>query len=286
MGQILNIEMVYVIRRNEDNNILISSFLPIPISEEDEQESEPVLYVFDWSYLDLAPSIRYYVVDPSIESCNTYLPEVLDFLETIKDLDSPPQHSLPKRIYDAKTKIATFNSSLESLIRIGVIDNIEVKPVCENILYDVDLFSQLYRNYPPDVYDLVNSWKCLSDEEKEAVEEIYRTTNLDKKEKLAQEYYIPMKFLPISLRIKPSNKEKLEPEYKNSEKIYEDDIDLAGLVASHFKEGDIFSSDYFENISRPIEEKYGKNIKIQDLNKYFEITRIPRKNLYKIVKKL
>ena len=281
--------MIYVINRSEDKNILISSFLPLPIGNEEDDPSPIPLYVFDWNYNDLAPSIRYFVVDPSVENCNIYFPEVLDFLDTIKDQQNPPQYNLPKRIYDAKTRIDAFNSSLQTLINIGILDKVEVKPVKDNIIYDIDLTSQLERNYSADIVDIVNSWRYLARSEKLAIEEIYKTTNLDRKEQLIKEYQIPLKFLPIYFRFPPKQKEGARPEFKNSDKIYkeEETEDVIGnLIHDHFHVGETISSEYFEDISRAIEEKYGKNIKISDLYKYFEVIRVPRKNLYKIIKNL
>ena len=281
--------MIYVINRNEDKNILISSFLPLPIGNEEDDPRPVPLYVFDWNYSDLAPLIRYYITDPSVETCNIYFPEVLDFLDTIKDLDSPPQCAPLKRIYNAKMRIEIFNSNLRRLIEIGVLDETEIKPMSDNILYEVDLDSQIDRNYSADVSDIVNSWGYLARSEKEAVEEIYKTTNLDKKMSLAKEYQIPLKFLPIYFRIRLNQKDWPEPEYRNSDRISEEVAgeDIVGeLVNSHFHAGETISSEYFEDVSRAIEEEYGKNIKISDLYKYFEVTRVPRKNLYKIIKKL
>ena len=281
--------MIYVINRNENKNILISSFLPLPIGNEEDDPRPVPLYVFDWNYYDLAPLIRYYITDPSVETCNIYFPEVLDFLDTIKDLDSPPQCAPLKRIYNAKMRIEIFNSNLRRLIEIGVLDETEIKPMSDNILYEVDLDSQIDRNYSADVSDIVNSWGYLARSEKEAVEEIYKTTNLDKKMSLAKEYQIPLKFLPIYFRIRLNQKDWPEPEYRNSDRISEEvtEEDIVGeLVNSHFHAGETISSEYFEDVSRAIEEEYGKNIKISDLYKYFEVTRVPRKNLYKIIKKL
>ena len=194
--------MIYVINRSEDKNILISSFLPLPIGNEEDDPSPIPLYVFDWNYNDLAPSIRYFVVDPSVENCNIYFPEVLDFLDTIKDQQNPPQYNLPKRIYDAKTRIDAFNSSLQTLINIGILDKVEVKPVKDNIIYDIDLTSQLERNYSADIVDIVNSWRYLARSEKLAIEEIYKTTNYGYSLKLENSIIIrdrlPYDFKPVS----------------------------------------------------------------------------------------
>lgn len=278
MGLISLLLMVYVIRK-EDGNIWIDSFLPVAVEADGEEEiQDPVLFVFPWFLRDIEPCIRWFILDPRGNE-KVYVPEVLDYLETIKDLPNPPQEELIRE-YLWKEKIRAFNRSLEELRNLGVIQkDIEEKELVEGI-YEIDLVSQLYRNYPESVVDTIHSWEDLDEETKAEIREVWKSPNSTKGEDLRKKDRIK-KFLPISLILdREKNKNNPEPAYKNSEKVWENtEKDLVLEVVNKLKPGDEFTQMEFS-------DKYGKEIKILDLYKYFEITRLPRKGIYKIVRKL
>ena len=282
-------EMVYVIKRDEDKNILISSFLPLPISKKDEDESDiKLLYTFDWDYNATLPCIRWFALRPWIEKEDIYIPEVLDYLETIKDMTEPPHEEL-RRVYGVKDKIETIKGTIKTLEEIGIIDAQKDVEIPTNLVYEDDLYSQLYRSYPDKVIDIAQEWLSFSQKDRDVVIEIHRTKNIEKQLELADVNNIPPEFLPLSLRIPQSKKEILCPEYRRDDAIFSDKEkreEVLSSVLCKIKAGDILSFNDIRDIFEPYEKEFGTSIRLKDLSKYFEIRRIPRKSQYKIIKRL
>ena len=275
-------EMIYVIKREEDDNIWIGSFLPMSVGkEEEDSDSLPILYSFPWSLSAALPCLRWFILDPGKED-GVYVPSVLDYLETIKELPEPPMEEL-RREYSWADKERVFNESLQELAEIGVIEKVDVKELQKG-LYKTDFLSQLYRTYPAEIVDLTLSWENLSSDIKGAVREIYKTKNSDKQKELVEKYRIDKRYLPVSLKIDLAGKKNILPEYRNSEKIYtETVIDPIMKIVEKIQPGDQYT---FTELEEMFKEAPEKNIKIQDLYQYFEITRNPRKGIYTFTRRI
>lgn len=271
--------MVYVIKREEDDNISILPFLPIPLKEEEEgEDGQKLLYKFAWDYNSILPCLRWFVVDQGEEKSSVYLPAVLDYLETIKSLPAPPQEEL-RRIYGVSKKIEEFTAAIEDLCGIDLISRPPgTHTLSTSLIYTIDLMSQFYRVYPESVCDIVLKWLELDIKTRDAVKEIYKTKNIERQEEIIHAFSIPPMFLPLSLRFVPAGIETKGPEYKRKDLIAGEIIGEKEKAICKFKEkyglGSVFSSTDLN--------EYGLNV--PDITPYFELSRDWRNKTYKITK--
>jgi len=273
--------MVYVLRKEEDNNILILPFLPLPVDNSEEEEDgaeQKLLYEFPWDYNSTLPCLRWFVVGYNEEKGSVYLPAVLDYLDTIKDLPDPPHEEL-KRVYQVKSKIDAFLTSLLDLEKIGLISRPDSYTLTDNLLYETDLYSQYYREFPPSLVDLVLAYQDLSGESKNGVAEIWKTKNQERQEEIRDTLNIPTEFLPLSLKIKSGlGMTKNVPEYKRKTSLINEGPKKKETGLEEFKNnyglGDEFS---FTDLN-----DYGLNI--TDIEDCFELSRDWRNKTYKIIR--
>lgn len=271
--------MVYVVKRKEDKNVWIGPNMPKPTIQEVADESEPrALYAFKWDYNETLPCLRWFIQDPSQEKSNYYLPEVLDYLETVKELANPPKEEI-NRIYKIPKKIEEFKDGIKILSNIGLIEHQTDKNISDAVIYDVDLVSQYYRNYPSAVVDMVMDWIDLNEETRKGILEIHKTKNLDRQRELQDSINIPDKFLPMSLKITPHYQPEVMPEFRDSTKLVVTGNELSAEAEKYLdslEPGDVVDPDYLSKLG----------IKLPEISKRFEISRNWRKGLYKIIRKL
>lgn len=271
--------MVYVLKREEDENIMILPFLPISTGDE-EEEGEKLLYKFSWDYNETLPCIRWFTLDYAVEKSSVYIPAVLDYLGTIKSLPAPPQEEL-KRIYGVKKKIQEFSDTINVLSDLSLIPRPENDTLLSpDLVYDIDFASQIYRVYPQSVCDLAFLWLGLDTDIKEAIKELHKTKNLKKQNEIISKLNIPLEFLPIGLKINlgEGGREK-GPEYKRHDLIAEvkEESEKEAAIRK-FREGakigDIVSSKDLDTIG----------LNIPDITPYFELSRDWRNKTYTITK--
>lgn len=271
--------MVYVVKRKEDKNVWIGPNMPKPTIQEVADENEPkALYAFKWDYNETLSCLRWFIQDPSQEKSNYYLPEVLDYLETVKELPNPPKEEI-NRIYKIPKKIEEFKDGIRVLSNIGLIEHQTDKNISDAVIYDVDLVSQYYRNYPSAVVDMVMDWIDLSEETRKGILEIHKTKNLDRQRELQDSINIPDKFLPMSLKITISGGQEVLPEFLNTSKLAEEEkkeLTEAEKYLETLKPDDIIDPAELATLG----------ITLASLSKRFEISRNWRKGLYKIIRKL
>jgi len=273
--------MVYVLRKEEDNNILILPFLPLPVDNSEEEEDgaeQKLLYEFPWDYNSTLPCLRWFALEYGEEKSSVYLPAVLDYLDTIKDLPEPPKEEL-KRVYQVKSKIDAFQKSIIELEKIGLITRPESYTLTDHLLYETDLYSQYYRILPASLVDLVLDYLDLSTEARSGIKEIWNTKNQGRQEEIRDTLNISPEFLPLSLKIKSGQAEnKNVPEYKRKCGLVSEGPKKKEMGIEEFKNsyglGDEFSFTDLIN--------YGLNI--TDLEDCFELSRDWRNKTYKITK--
>ena len=271
--------MVYVLSREEDDKILILPFLPLTINKEDDEDDgrEKLLYEFAWDYNLTLPCLRWFALDYSEEKASVYLPAVLDYLDTIKDLPEPPKEEL-KRVYQVKSKIDAFQVSLSELEKIGLISRPTDYTLSDNLLYETDLYSQYYRSFPPSLVDLVLDYQDLSGEVRAGVSELWKTKNIERQEELRDSLNIPAQFLPLPLKIKGGMGKREVPEYLCPDPIVKKRPDEKEKALERFKErygiDDTFDSKVLSDFG----------LSVPEVSQYFELSRDWRNKTYKIIR--
>jgi len=271
--------MVYVLSREEDDKILILPFLPLAINKEDDEEDggEKLLYEFDWDYNLTLPCLRWFALEYGEEKSSVYLPAVLDYLDTIKDLPEPPKEEL-KRVYQVKSKIDAFQNSLLDLEKIGLITRPESYTLSDNLLYETDLYSQYYRSLPSSIVDMVLDYLDLTKDVRSGISELWKTRNQERQIELRDSLGIPDKFLPVSLRIKGGDGKKSVPEYLCPDPIIKEEIGKKEKAMIKFREtyglGDVIDSKVLSDLG----------LSVPEISQYFELSRDWRNKTYKITK--
>lgn len=271
--------MVYVLSREEDDKILILPFLPLAINKDDEEEDrgEKLLYEFPWDYNSTLPCLRWFVLDYSEEKGSVYLPAVLDYLDTIKDLQKPPQEEL-KRVYQVKSKIDAFLTSLLDLEKIGLISRPDSYTLTDQIIYETDLYSQYYRELPSSLVDLVLAYQDLSGKTKDGIAELWKTKNVERQEELRDTLNIPSEFLPLPLKIKAGSGKREVPEFLCPDPLVKEEIGKKEKAMIKFREtyglGDIIDSKVLSDLG----------LSVPEISQYFELSRDWRNKTYKIIR--
>ena len=284
----LKFEMTYVIKK-KGNNIWIGPEKFIEANEEGIVE-DSLLFVFpEWTYHDLLGCIRFWHLRSSDFGGDLYTPDVIDYLETIKDLPSPP-YEKPQPLYSLQDKVREFTSIVSKLISWGIWCGPEIDPGLidiDRIKYLDDFVSELYRCYPKRLVDLYLDYISLARRDQDILQESRELKNITAvQEKWLEENKSRIsddmtQFLPANIQfllrsgLGEKGKKKVPvPEYSDPSKITGQGVpeEVKQKLQNSLRPGRLYSLRELQELLDGIMIIYpGVSLGISDLWKYFDL---------------